>query len=102
MSPYIANIGLTPIEKAKLFASGVIRMREDLRPVTPDDYFTEKIGPSNYGRTKRVAERYVAGEFGDQTVYDVALAERLAPESLKSQIWKVRNNYTDKPRRKLA
>lgn len=102
MSPYIANIGLTPIERAKLFAAGVLGMRDDVRPLTRHDIYAEKIGRNNYGRTKKVAARYLEGEFGKASIYEVAVSQGVSPESLKSQIWKVRTGYIAKPRRRTA
>lgn len=82
---------LTPLGRALLFAEGVWTFSRNPEPVTPATSGALRYKSRNlyvrknetYGAIVKLAERYVAGEFGEDSVIKVAEEHGCAPESLR-------------------
>ncbi len=55
----------------------------------------EKIGPPTYGKPKRLAERFFAGEFGKEALVDVCARERLGYGSVHMALSKLRREKAE-------
>lgn len=97
----IHNIALTPAERGRLFASGVLGMREDVRPLVASDFASKKRCENGYGRVTDVARRFLAGEWPESTEVSVATMNGLNPQSFKQTVWKLRTGYVE-PKRRTA
>lgn|SRR6478752_375696 len=65
MSPYLQRVALSPLDRALLHGGGVLGWRKGAGEARADvmTQHPEKSGASNYGKSRKVAERYLAGEF---------------------------------------
>ncbi len=78
---------------------------------TSGTHYKRKGRSETYGAVRALAERVVAGEFGDvpyAAVIDEENRQRkergeppikFDDQSLKNTVWKIRNSWTEKPRR---
>lgn len=97
-------LALTQWERIALHVDGVLGFRPGSGDQRADmdlngDFYKKKGRDPNYGKVKGVAIRFIAGEFGEASYYDVATAEDVSGESLKNTIWRIKRQWKEKPRK---
>ena len=89
-------------DKILLFGGGTLSFRKGATPAehstTGRDYVVK--GGRPRGTVRKVALAMIAGEYPGKTVADVAAEEKLDDQSLKNTLWRIKNEWREKPRKK--
>ena len=84
-------LALSHWDRARLHGSGVLSWRKGAGEERAEFMVAHpvKVGVSTYGKPKRVAKRYLSGEFANMTVTDVAAQEGVTYGALRTALYKL-------------